>query len=327
MTEGPWISAHLFHHGDLSALAVQLVDPLIRRLTASGELDDFFFLRHWDGGDHLRLRVRPAPGVPADRLAEQLRQACQQHLDSHPAPDRVTQEQYAAFASALGRWEHMAEHTEMMYPNNCVRMIPYRPEHGRYGHGASLAAAERHFGQSSRIVLDLLRRGLPAEQVDTAAFSMIMLAWLACVPDPAALGPAIVSYAGKGAATVPRIELWDEFEQRYREQQDRLHELGLRLRALSACPTDRLSAGSLADWVRSVRQLTEALTAAAAAGFTAPARGWEGPGGIGGGAPGILTVLDICAHLACNRLGVTLAEEGYARYLAAQVVYTQGVPA
>jgi hypothetical protein len=30
----------------------------------------------------------------------------------------------------------------------------------------------------------------------------------------------------------------------------------------------------------------------------------------------VLPVLDICAHLLCNRLGIPLVEESYLRYLA-----------
>jgi hypothetical protein len=33
----------------------------------------------------------------------------------------------------------------------------------------------------------------------------------------------------------------------------------------------------------------------------------------------VLSVLDICAHLLCNRLGISMLEESYLRYLAVRV--------
>jgi thiopeptide-type bacteriocin biosynthesis protein len=314
-----WISLHLFYQGDLGELARNLVAPLTSGLIADGRVRDFFFLRHWDGGDHLRLRVRPAE----TGLERELVERCTEYLRAHPSPERVTQEQYAAFAVALGRWEHLTSYTEVMYPNNSVRVIRYRPEHNRYGHGASVEAVERHFVESSRIALDLMRRGLPADRLDTAAFSLILLAWFVCQPDPAALHASIASYA-RAAGEPPPIKLWAEFEERYLAQRDRLLALGTRLRALAACPPELLGSGSLAEWTASVARLRDTLSTL---DFAGPGRGWEGPGGITGA--GILTVVDICAHLICNRLGVTLAEEGYARYLAGQItgaLSTVGAP-
>jgi hypothetical protein len=52
------------------------------------------------------------------------------------------------------------------------------------------------------------------------------------------------------------------------------------------------------------------------------------PPGPGGGPAEVITadsptpvlpVLDICAHLLCNRLGISMLEESYLRYLAVRV--------
>ena len=58
-----WISAHIFHAGDLDALITRVAGPLVSDLNPEG----FFFLRYWEGGPHLRLRMRVSDPGAAER--------------------------------------------------------------------------------------------------------------------------------------------------------------------------------------------------------------------------------------------------------------------
>jgi hypothetical protein len=60
------------------------------------------------------------------------------------------------------------------------------------------------------------------------------------------------------------------------------------------------ASGTAAQWWSSVTRLRDAL-----------------PDEAG---PRLPAVLDMCAHLACNRLGTGITEERYLRYLAARAV-------
>ena len=60
--------------------------------------------------------------------------------------------------------------------------------------------------------------------------------------------------------------------------------------------------GALACWTRSVAGLQEALSAGQA------------------GAGDVLRVVDVCAHLLCNRVGVSLVTEAVLRELAAKAI-------
>src|ERR1700737_4821897 len=52
-----WVSAHIYYHGNLDALLIRLIDPLIEQLRARDRGIGAFFIRYWEGGRHLRLRV------------------------------------------------------------------------------------------------------------------------------------------------------------------------------------------------------------------------------------------------------------------------------
>ena len=50
-----WLSLYLFHHGDGDRVLKQIVHPFIKQWHAS-----WFFIRYWEGGDHIRLRLKAA---------------------------------------------------------------------------------------------------------------------------------------------------------------------------------------------------------------------------------------------------------------------------
>ena len=60
MADRDWISAHVFYSDGLDRLLTEAVRPLVGELIAARLVRAYFYLRYWDGGPHLRLRVLPA---------------------------------------------------------------------------------------------------------------------------------------------------------------------------------------------------------------------------------------------------------------------------
>jgi thiopeptide-type bacteriocin biosynthesis protein len=85
-TQTAWISAHLFHRGAMDDLITGTVAPLIGELNSSRALNGFFFLRYWEGGPHLRLRILPTSTAHADRIRESLIERSTRYLTQHPSP-------------------------------------------------------------------------------------------------------------------------------------------------------------------------------------------------------------------------------------------------
>ncbi|SDJ22459.1 thiopeptide-type bacteriocin biosynthesis protein [Nonomuraea jiangxiensis] len=121
-----WLSAHLFDPGDLDDLLLETVRPLITELTADGLCESAFFLRHADGGPHIRMRVLTGdPGAAWERI-----RARAHTLRTRPV------------------------------------LVPYEPETDKYGTGAAIEAAERHFAESSALAGRVLaQRPSPAQRV------------------------------------------------------------------------------------------------------------------------------------------------------------------
>ncbi|HTN84404.1 MAG TPA: thiopeptide-type bacteriocin biosynthesis protein, partial [Sorangium sp.] len=139
-----WIYRKLFHNpgpeGEgTDALLLGLVDPLVSELEESGAIDRFFFLRYAEGGDHLRLRVRVAPGRDPGRVASRVDAA-------------------AARCAAVSRVEAAA----------------YEPELEKHGGPVGMEIAERQFFASSRFALGCIRKtaGRPRARALVAACAL-----------------------------------------------------------------------------------------------------------------------------------------------------------
>jgi hypothetical protein len=150
--EDRWVSAHVFTGHPLDLVVSALVPKAIAELRQRGLADRFFFLRHWQGGPHLRLRVRlttPA-AEPAVRAA----------LDAHaaalfrtlPPSQSMTDSQYQSLVRQLASLEPESEPGSLA-PGDSLAFHAYRPEHGKYGRGAALRAVEDAFATCSELAI------------------------------------------------------------------------------------------------------------------------------------------------------------------------------
>jgi Lantibiotic biosynthesis dehydratase C-term len=336
--ETDWISAHVFYHGDQTELLVNVIVPMMREAAGEGLVAGWFFLRYWEGGPHVRLRVLPARApaaagavVAADRRLDvqaRIRDHLGHHLGARPSADVLSQAEYTRMAPLFAATERLTDYAEQLYPNNSVVFLPYRRERDRYGDGASVEAVERHFTVSSQIAAGLLASPRWTAQRETIGFSLILLTWLCGQPDLGRLAGysggtyRVLSSAFSGVAGDLAAEA--DLQDRYHRQRDQLRGLGNGLRRLAG----RLRKGdagptALTEWGRTILTLGEELATEVALGRFAPppVGGDRQTTGAGDDVPArVLPVLDICAHLVCNRLGIEPPEEFYLRYLAARVV-------
>jgi thiopeptide-type bacteriocin biosynthesis protein len=271
-----WISVHAFYHGDLDRLLLDVVKPLT---------GDFFFLRYWDGGPHVRLRIRPAGGADPDDVSRLVLDRFLEFFRRHPSPDRLPPDLYASLAASLASWERVTSYSPRPCPNNSVALVAYRREYDRYGSGPAMDAVERHFVESSRIALPVLATAPPRRRI-VAAAAAILLAWHIGDEHPAqGFGRALP--AGTRAGAGPR---------------EGMLELVRRMRALATAAERSTAAGPLFDWYRSASALRDRLLTGTDRPAAAPA------------------ILDQCAHLFCNRLGVSVDVEQTLRRRAGQAV-------
>jgi hypothetical protein len=287
VSETDWISTHVFYQGDQNTLLADGIAPLLGELAEDGLTTASFFLRYWEGGPHIRLRVLPAHKRESVHVRERITTQLREYLRAHPSPSRMSQRDYDLSAPRLAAQEGMRRHRKLLYPNNSVIRIPYRREHERYGHGRRMRAVERHFAESSSLALTFLASRPAADHRATMGCSVLGLAWLLSaegVPDAPLLPGSLDSS-------------WEAIEPDYTSNAFPLSQLVERLRLAAAHLPAPASTAPLARWGRSLLALRDELAATA------------GPE---------VGIVDLCAHLACNRIGIDTSAEMTFRYLLAR---------
>lgn len=112
-----WLSVHLYSAVSLDLILLHIVRPFLADHFIPSA-DSFFFIRYWDEGSHIRLRMQ----VPAVREPDLL-DALDQQIRSVPS---------------LG----------------CkLKVVAYEPEIDRYGNAHTIHFAEHYFFLSSRYIL------------------------------------------------------------------------------------------------------------------------------------------------------------------------------
>ncbi|GIH20428.1 lantibiotic dehydratase C-terminal domain-containing protein [Rugosimonospora africana] len=166
-----WLSLHVFYAGDQDRLLVDGVSPIVRSLRECHMIASHFFIRYWQEGPHVRLRLLPAPGVAPDVVAAEAEAYLAGYLAENPVPDPP-----ARLPAQTYRRLFLAEYDQLAWDrlygrdgempvrdNNSVRRMGYEPEYARYGGPAGIELAEWHFEASSDLVLGLLAAKRPVQ--------------------------------------------------------------------------------------------------------------------------------------------------------------------
>ncbi|GAB2943336.1 lantibiotic dehydratase C-terminal domain-containing protein [Nonomuraea fastidiosa] len=336
--ENRWVSAHLFHFGDLDPLITGVVDPVTRELVAGGTIRRAFFLRYWEGGQHVRLRLEVPDPARHQRVRDLVRERAAAYFAGHPSPE-VDPAAYRAFAAAMAKGERRSDYDDRLHPPGTVAFIDYQPEYEAYGDAACVAAAERHFAVSSSLALDVLRAGTDMGRRTAIGLAALTMAIAACEPDlPSAahrlataarsqsassdedpITPAASSHehpaATAGRAT-PSAEAMEE-DWRRREKA-----LVAQTRKLWHDPES--AGGLLAAWASSVRALRDELDVLHAEGRCTPIDSGSPHAALAVAAPPdrrtVALILMRCVHLFHNRLGLRAGAEQHTTFLAGRAV-------
>ena len=166
MQHRPWLAFHIFYASDASPIITECVQPFVETAREAGCLQQWFFIRYWLEGPHLRVRLLPAPGADRDALREGFFQEVEAFLKRRPAlydaDTEVTRDLYRKmFLVEYGEdeWDRQyGPDGEMpMRENNTVAEFLYEPEYSRYGGEVGIPLAEWHFERSSEMVSHLVR--------------------------------------------------------------------------------------------------------------------------------------------------------------------------
>lgn len=137
-----WFAVYLFYPGDLNLMLQQLIHPFINRFFKEESDGAYFFIRYWENGSHIRLRMNVDP-----------------------------EKQEMLFAEMKNR----ANVFSAQYPDLKLIYASYEPEITRYGNLQSMPWAEAHFFKSSAFILDWISSKKTGASVLVQALSMHLI--------------------------------------------------------------------------------------------------------------------------------------------------------
>ena len=159
----PWISIHVFYGKEQRTLLLECFAPTLSDLCEDGAIERYFFVRYWEGGPHVRLRVIPSAGAE-NHVKQVLESRFHDFLLEKPVfftmPEGSQVWARRSFILEYGEEElHRKYGPEGIIPSfseNTFHYIDYEPEYERYGGLEGMEVSERHFHIASQMVLDRL---------------------------------------------------------------------------------------------------------------------------------------------------------------------------
>ncbi|NUR60157.1 MAG: hypothetical protein HOV87_16065 [Catenulispora sp.] len=299
-----WVSAHLFHYGDLDALIAGVVGPVVEQLTQSGAVDRYFFLRYWEGGQHIRLRMRVTELEQQAMVRDLVQARARTYFAANPSAAPISQHDYEAFAARAARGERRQDHDARLRAGDAAEFIVYRPEYSAFGDAECVSAVEEHFTDSSRLALEIVSAGASRNRRAATALATLTTAVAAGAVD---LADAASRYAAAQTAAGPEEPLPRASDALYEPHRDALLRQTRRLWELDP------ERGAAGQWLRSIRRLRDRLELLEAEGRCKPADPGSPHAHLALTAPPprrtVPLILLRCAHLLHNRLGVDRESE------------------
>lgn len=143
-----WLSYHIFCHNPLHH---DRIICILNRWASEKQDLPYFFIRYWEGGPHIRFRIKEENTVQEDyyKILAKL-------LESELSDDSIilTKEEYYQGHKLDG--EKIPLEDLPWYENNTIVSIPYVRENERYGGKESIEQAESVFYHSSQLVSAML---------------------------------------------------------------------------------------------------------------------------------------------------------------------------
>ena len=135
-----WLAAYIYYEEPWEKLIGEAVKPFAERMIAEKHADQWFFIRYWERGPHIRLRFKG----DIEHMNREIKPRLDEHFGSwlKANPSEAAERDWLADLPEEQKW----------FPNNSVQYIPYQPEIIRYGGATGILIAERQFEMSSNAI-------------------------------------------------------------------------------------------------------------------------------------------------------------------------------
>jgi thiopeptide-type bacteriocin biosynthesis protein len=136
-----WLAAYIFAKSPWENLLKNAVKPFAEKILNEKKAEQYFFIRYWENGPHIRLRFK------GEHLGQKIQQELKDYFSNYLTenPSREDKE-----------WEAEYRKKENWFPPDSIQFIEYEPETKRYGGKLALDISEQQFQASSDACLKII---------------------------------------------------------------------------------------------------------------------------------------------------------------------------
>lgn len=145
-SEKYWLATYLYCAEPWEKFLVEAVEPFVHKVIDNNWAEQFFFIRYWEKGPHIRLRFKGGQDVLETEVKPELEENVFHYYKTYPSERQEPE------------WSNLPEE-QKWFPNHSIQYSDYEPEVERYGGPVGILIAERQFELSSRVILDIIREG------------------------------------------------------------------------------------------------------------------------------------------------------------------------
>ncbi len=144
MSKKTWLAAYLYYNEPWDKFIIEAVNPFAKKIMSEGLAEQYFFIRYWERGPHIRLRFYGDTDTMMKKIKPQLDTYFPEYFKKNPSID------------IKADWMDQLPEDQKWYPNNSVQYIEYEPETERYGGPDAILIAEKQFQASSNAILSIM---------------------------------------------------------------------------------------------------------------------------------------------------------------------------
>jgi len=318
-SQSSWLSLHVHYNSDPHWLLKDGIAPAIRALQEQDLVNQYFFIRYWEQGPHVRLRLR-SPAEKHHESREVAESMIGDYLRRRPSVFRFPTRNMPPSFSRLFIAEYGEQELQRKYgddgqipfaENNHIAQVPYSPEYQRYGGDHGVAIAERHFEVSSDHVLRCLatENGHDFRVILGRGYRLMLYTCLALLPIRSGQLRFLDNYQHQWNSLIGSLSdvVGLQFDRKYKASKPALD------RSTSACVqlVEGLNEGrpEEREWFTHVQSLRRELEDAFTRGLL------RVPEGVDTIEQVIHYLIPGYIHMTNNRLGISIADEVYMAYI------------
>ncbi|MCX6580677.1 MAG: hypothetical protein NT166_10900 [Candidatus Aminicenantes bacterium] len=143
-TSKTWLAAYLYYAEPWEDFLLKVMKPFVDDVMEKALAEQFFFIRFWERGPHIRLRFKGETDILQNQVKPRLEKYFLNYFKEHPSLRQDPDD--------MEKWPA----DQQWRPNDSVQYIQYDPEVERYGGPYAILTAEKQFEASSRTVLAVI---------------------------------------------------------------------------------------------------------------------------------------------------------------------------